>query len=276
MDRLDQNRSISVCSRSLIKYDQCPNRCDQGRYNGCQCTCSIGRQPGIVNCQGLIFFFHIFQSYSGQATTIPNSVFPAFTPDYDVIDLNVGDNQLKTVEATYFINMTSLITLKLFNCSIESIKSSAFVELNQLESLFLTRNKLTRISNRALTGLVNLRSLYLARNSIAVVEADAFAETTNVEFIDFAYNNLTHLSGVNLAPLEKLEILDLSNNQLVTIGIRDLSPLRNLKFISLHNNAWSCTIQSLCFLTKPLVELHQAYEKLWLVEHDALCDRYLY
>jgi Leucine-rich repeat (LRR) protein len=82
---------------------------------------------------------------------------------FKIVNFNAGNknNKFPEIGAKMFRNMTNLIELTLYNCSIESIDQNAFTNLKALETLRLADNKLTKLDENIFCKLVSLKDLNL-------------------------------------------------------------------------------------------------------------------
>ncbi|KAK7468009.1 hypothetical protein BaRGS_00036753, partial [Batillaria attramentaria] len=108
---------------------------------------------------------------------------PTFPPD--TVHLDLTGNQLTTLRARSFIELSVLRKLNLSNNQITIIEPAAFEGLQNLKHLDLSNNKIGTINSSMFTGLPKLEKLWLNKNRIDTIPDGTFNDLTGLRRIDF-------------------------------------------------------------------------------------------
>jgi Leucine-rich repeat (LRR) protein len=99
-----------------------------------------------------------------------------------VIDLEVVEFEIPSLEWTMFENFTSLRTLQLQRNSVQKIENETFANLTSLETLLLKDNQLTIIDLNAFHGGANLMNLTIEEKLVEELKLD-FTENEALESV---------------------------------------------------------------------------------------------
>ncbi|XP_043685451.1 adhesion G protein-coupled receptor A3 isoform X2 [Vespula pensylvanica] len=105
-----------------------------------------------------------------------------------------------------------LVQLDLCKNEIFSIEANIFKNLTNLKRLDLSKNKISSIDEESFNGLENLERLDLSKNQISTIDTYAFKRLSNLRRLKLSGNSLTTLKEGTFHRLKLLKQLDLSNN----------------------------------------------------------------
>ena len=137
-------------------------------------------------------------------------------------------NSITFVPDNYFINLSNLYSIYVYNNLISDIKDTAFSGVPSVTEISLVHNKLSVIKKLMFSGLPNLSMLLLSHNMVHTVDPGSFKDNTAL---------------VQLA---------LSDNSLATVNRSMFDPNdpnnhpTNLAFFYIYGNALEC--DTLCWM----------------------------
>ncbi|KAJ8299443.1 hypothetical protein KUTeg_023503 [Tegillarca granosa] len=108
---------------------------------------------------------------------------------------------------------TSLKILNLGNNEITTLNEGLFSNVNELRDLTISHNKITHISSNAFIGLGKLEYLDLSHNKIADIKDDAFVPVQALKDLNLGENDFPHLPTRGLGNLEHLKTFHNKNLQ---------------------------------------------------------------
>ncbi|XP_071963857.1 uncharacterized protein [Antedon mediterranea] len=168
--------------------------------------------------------------------TIVHAQVVEFNKNNSVIDLNLDNNQIVTLPANTFANLTALKILDLSDNQIGTLPANAFSDLTALEELDLRNNKIGTLPANAFADLRELEELDLSSNYIVTLPANVFADLTALQILDLGDNQIDTLSANVFADLTALKKLDLGGNQIVTLPGNAFGDLTALQILYLDSN----------------------------------------
>jgi Leucine-rich repeat (LRR) protein len=179
-----------------------------------------------------------------------------------LINLELADNNIKTIENYSFEKCPNLLNINLANNSISSIGSEAFGGLKKLGYLELYNNKLQILDENVFVGCPMLEFLNLGRNQLT--DTACINSLLNMTTLDLSYNEnikLTtslgvkvnfgvtvtslKLNGIKQSTEELFEFmsqfkglisLSIENNEISELGFYNFPKLENLKNLNLYGN----------------------------------------
>ncbi|XP_036379695.1 matrix-remodeling-associated protein 5-like [Megalops cyprinoides] len=162
--------------------------------------------------------------------------------------LNLGYNNIMTLNASEFTGLRRLEMLMLHGNDIESVSPGSFYNLRSLRILKLSHNKLRTLTHTIFEGLSSLARLHLDHNAIEFIEPFSFSGLTALTVLNLEGNRLRGLHPHTFITLSflgnfwssGLRHLHLSDNQLEYLLPGTLQNLNKLEALSLHGNPWAC------------------------------------
>ena len=130
--------------------------------------------------------------------------------------LRLEVNNLTSIPAQSFANLTGLAELYLYENDISSIGTDAFANMSGLSRLALRDNNLTAVAADLYSNLPSLRYLYLYNNNIASIASQAFTNLPKLERLRLYNNSISELPEGIFDGLNAAEI-DLSDNGLTAL-----------------------------------------------------------
>ncbi|XP_019620498.1 PREDICTED: leucine-rich repeat transmembrane neuronal protein 2-like isoform X2 [Branchiostoma belcheri] len=193
----------------------------------------------------------------------------------DITQLDLGLNDLTTLNQSDFSRYRSLTTLDLGFNQISMIHNKTFHNLTDLTRLDLNNNQLTNLTAGMFVGLGHLRYLWIQNNQLTWLPAHTFVGLGNLWRLSLSSNQLTHLSASTFVGLGSLEVLYLSHNNISTITADTLGNLRQLQTLKLsHNNINTFPVEALLSLNiSALSELtldYNQFKTLTVMAYDIL------
>ncbi|CAK1555171.1 unnamed protein product [Leptosia nina] len=156
----------------------------------------------------------------------------AFRNTSSLQDLNLNSNRLKKVP-TALRNMRLLRTLDLGENQITSLEEPGFVGLHNVYGLRLIGNKIENISKDVFSDLPSLQILNLARNKLRFIDMGAFENLKTLQAIRLDANQLTDIQGL-FVNIPTLLWLNVSDNKIDWFDYSVLPPA--LQWLDLHSN----------------------------------------
>lgn len=170
--------------------------------------------------------------HSNEITTLPEDLFQemhvlrsldmknnalqlpvrVFDPLFNLLTLELGGNQMTTLEVGIFRNLSRLYRLNLWGNNLQNLTRDVFTGLSSLQFLDLSSNKLTSISADLFANMPLLRELTLPSNNFTSLPDGLFLFTKNLTKLGL-YNNrqqLQHVPPRLLANLTNLQEVYLS------------------------------------------------------------------
>lgn len=147
-------------------------------------------------------------------------------------DLNLSGNNLDSVPVA-LKDMRILRTLDLGENQIRSLNKPGFRGMSSLYGLRMIGNEITNITQEDLVELPALQILNLARNRIEFVEDSAFAANPALQAIRLDSNLLQDMSGI-FASAPGLLYLNMSDNMITQFDYSYLP--EKLQWLDLHKN----------------------------------------
>ncbi|XP_043512132.1 adhesion G protein-coupled receptor A3 isoform X4 [Frieseomelitta varia] len=133
-----------------------------------------------------------------------------------------------------------LVQLDLSKNNIYTIEANIFKNLTNLKRLNLSQNYITSIDTECFNGLGNLERLDLSKNQISTIDAYTFRKLPNLKRLDLSGNNISMVKPSLFHDLLALERLKLNENKLTTLMEGTFFGLNSLKQLDLSNNPWRC------------------------------------
>ncbi|XP_014603213.1 PREDICTED: adhesion G protein-coupled receptor A3 isoform X1 [Polistes canadensis] len=133
-----------------------------------------------------------------------------------------------------------LVQLDLCKNEILSIEANIFKNLTNLKRLDLSENKISSIDEDCFNGLENLEKLDLSKNQISTIDTYAFKQLSNLRRLDLSGNQINTVMPSLFNNLLNLDRLKLSGNSLTTLKEGTFHRLKLLKQLDLSNNPWKC------------------------------------
>lgn len=163
--------------------------------------------------------FHELDLSRKDLTELPNfELYLTWSYKYDVWSINLQDNNLEDIDATYFDYFPNLQEI---NLSYNNITWDVSINHLFLQKLLLHKNK---ISNVNLSWSVALSDLNLWYNEFKTLEGSILPKSiTNLE--------LQHNSLENLSWIDKLESLSTIKFEFNKLEDTDLAVIKNLKYL---------------------------------------------
>ncbi len=150
------------------------------------------------------------------------------------LDLNSQD--VNTLKADDFSDLSSLQTLRLDQNSLEALPEGIFSGLSSLQILRLERNSLERLPEGLFSGLSSLQFLYLDRNSLETLPQGIFTGLSSLQILNLARNSLETLPEGIFSDLSSLERLELDRNDLSTLPEGIFTGLSSLQILNFKDN----------------------------------------
>ncbi|CAD6231497.1 GSCOCT00001439001.2-RA-CDS [Cotesia congregata] len=130
--------------------------------------------------------------------------------------LDLGENQIKTLDKPGFRGMTSLYGLRMIGNEIVNVTRGAFAELPKLQILNLARNKIEYIEYGAFASNETLQAIRLDANYLQDMTG-VFANTPGLLWLNMSDNQINHFDYALLP--EKLQWMDLHKNKIQDLGV---------------------------------------------------------
>ena len=93
---------------------------------------------------------------------------------------------ISLVPGNYFVNLSSLTAIQLYNNRISDIAEYAFVAVPTVTEIYLSYNELQVITEHMFAGLTSLEMLELYDNEIHTIELNSFSDTTALTTLDLS------------------------------------------------------------------------------------------
>ncbi|RKZ30679.1 hypothetical protein DRQ33_07685, partial [bacterium] len=156
-------------------------------------------------------------------------------PTLQVLDL--GDNNLTSIDLSPLSSCTNLLNLKLDNNNLTSIDLAPLASCTNLQRLYLYNNQLTSIDLAPISSCTNLQKLYLGGNDLTSIDLSPLSSCTNLQGLYLSCNNLTSIDLLPLSSCTNLKGFDLWDNNLTSIDLSPLTSCTYLQWFSLCANS---------------------------------------
>ncbi|CAL4121854.1 unnamed protein product, partial [Meganyctiphanes norvegica] len=182
------------------------------------------------------------------------NVLPSISQLTDLRELDLSGNRIKTVgRDKMFQNMTLLFNLNIGKNDISTINRDVFIGPKALEHLILSDNKISYIDDEAFADLRELQTLELELNFLGSLYRDWFHGLSNLVVLNLAHNRIHNIPASVFQDLNSLERLYLAGNRVSTIDPRAFSGLISLQVLTLEDNLMSW-ISTSAFQSLPVLD----------------------
>ncbi|XP_035692542.1 slit homolog 2 protein-like [Branchiostoma floridae] len=180
--------------------------------------------------------------------------------------LDLDGNQITSIQAGSFTNLTRLKALHLHFNMITVIEKGAFASLSRLETLTLSFNQMTVIKSDLFVNLIRLRELWLDGNQITNIQLGALCYLSQLQMLNLCFNKITNIPSGLFSNLHQLQRLYIKYNKITMIQPCTFANLIHLKELRLdHNQITSIQSSALTNLTQ-LQELNLSYNKITMID----------
>ena len=130
--------------------------------------------------------------------------------------LDLSDNKgLSIISPDAFRGLDNLVELNLGRNELSLVLADWFEDLGNLEGLNLNYNRLAEIPDRAFKSLTKLQWLILDQNYIEIITKTMFKHNDKLQAIIFSRNRINQIQLESFAHLSQLNYLDLGENSCV-------------------------------------------------------------
>uniref|UniRef100_T1KQI9 Uncharacterized protein n=1 Tax=Tetranychus urticae TaxID=32264 RepID=T1KQI9_TETUR len=185
--------------------------------------------------RGLISLLRL-SLYGNKIKTIDPNVFHGIGGN--LTRINLGANQLTSIDSSSFFNLTTLKRLQLHENRITSIDVNTFKGFSasdSLDALNLASNNIKEIPEKSFQSLSSLNSLALEKNRISAIHPFAFQGIEDsLEWLTLGDNILNSIPSYALQNLTRLRQLDLRGNNITIVeenSFKDFGLLKSFLFI---------------------------------------------
>ncbi|CAG2239823.1 unnamed protein product [Mytilus edulis] len=133
-------------------------------------------------------------------------------------------------------NTTTQLDLKQNN--IVTIAADAFINLTSLELLNLGFNQISSLTANVFNGLVSMKTMILSNNQISIIAADTF-KCVLLKTLLLDRNKISTIASDTFKDLVSLDYIYLDNNKISTIATDTFKDLVSLTYITLNDNAFT-------------------------------------
>ncbi|KAK3579176.1 hypothetical protein CHS0354_022713 [Potamilus streckersoni] len=173
---------FQVLVSSTLLSDTSPGLCPES------CFCS--KTLTSVNCQGK------------KLTSIPSGI------PRSVEKLYLSYNDLTSIPALSFQNLTNLQLLYLDHNSISDIKPRGFENLSNVVYIDLRSNLLPYLVANSFSGMPKLESVYLTTNRLETIDRQAFHGSNNLRNISLSANKFSSIPSLGYQPKFKSLVME--------------------------------------------------------------------
>uniref|UniRef100_A0A0E0ISP7 Receptor kinase-like protein Xa21 n=1 Tax=Oryza nivara TaxID=4536 RepID=A0A0E0ISP7_ORYNI len=196
-----------------------------------------------------------------------HGIVPSFGNLYNLIELNLGMNQLEAGDWSFLSSLTScsqLVSLCLDKNNLKGALPSSIARLSKsLEGLLLTGNEISGTIPQEIDYLTNLTVLYMEQNMLTGNLPDSLGNLPNLFVLSLSQNKLTGQIPLSIGNISQLGELYLQENFLSGPIPSSLGHCKNLQALNLSFNSFDGSIP------KELVTLSSLSE--WLdLSHNQL------
>lgn len=156
--------------------------------------------------------------------------------------INLGINELRTIDLTLLAGNTNLVELILYMNHLETIDLSPLASCPNLEYLDLTDNDLENIDLTPLSSCFKLTGLNIGMNETSYIDLSPLLECRDLEVLNI---DDMKLKEVDLSPLKdcrKLWFLKLDDNELTSLDITPLFECAKLTEFPIDNVELTTTL----------------------------------
>lgn len=130
--------------------------------------------------------------------------------------LDLGENQIKSLDKPGFRGMSSLYGLRMIGNEVINVTREALAELPALQILNLARNKIEYVENAAFSGNPALQAIRLDANFLQDISG-IFANSPGLLWLNMSDNMINHFD-YSILP-ERLQWMDLHKNAIMDLGV---------------------------------------------------------
>ncbi|XP_078656648.1 uncharacterized protein LOC144902884 [Branchiostoma floridae x Branchiostoma belcheri] len=204
--------------------------------SSCSSVCNCGSRRLTSVPQDLPTIITQLDLGRNDLTTLNQSDFSRYR---SLTTLELQFNQISMIHNNTFHVLTNLTALDLYYNHLTNLTAGMFVGLANLQTLRLDNNQLTSLPAGIFVRLSNLQTLYLYSNQLTSLSADIFEGLGNLQTLFLSNNNLTSLSADLFVGLGNLQTLYLNRNRLTSLPAGIFVGLGNLQNLSLSRNELS-------------------------------------
>ncbi len=245
---------------ALVSGCYCRRKYNTDDYIYCENLGNIDRIPAFNG--SLLLFKELHFRYNTQVSRIQGNAFRGLYVEQlwlqgvnltsvdkeafegledNLTHLNLGDNQLQTVNRNALARLRSLEFLGLHNNMITSVPTlaSSLRSFPRLNYLYLFSNNIRQVPLNTFRGMVALKGLKLNNNQISSLRTGVFDPLVELNELELQNNSLSTLPANIFRNLNQLVKLDLSNNRLYMLLTGAFYGLGKLETLHLKNNMLS-------------------------------------
>ncbi len=158
---------------------------------------------------------------AGALSNLPTGTFSPLD-ELEILRLNKGGKEILETEAPG--ELTSIVTLDLWDQSVTTLKRTYFDTLGHLQRLFVDHNtKVERVESRAFDDLTQLKRLTISDNKIRSLPDRIFEPLTELEHLDLSNNLITTLPDSFIAsPPCSLHTLNIGGNRFRSVPAAEI------------------------------------------------------
>ncbi|NXA53452.1 SLIK1 protein, partial [Nothocercus julius] len=159
----------------------------------------------------------------------------------NVQELFLRDNKIHTIRKSQFLDYRKLNLLDLGNNNIATVENNTFKNLFDLRWLYMDSNYLDTLSREKFAGLQNLEYLNVEFNGIQLIMPGTFNAMPKLRVL-ILNNNLLRSLPVDVFAGVSLSKLSIHNNYFMYLPVAGvLDQLTSITQIDLHGNPWDCS-----------------------------------
>ena len=153
--------------------------------------------------------------------------------------VELDDNYIECVRFDSFVDLTSLVSIKLETNLLTELEPFTFSNLSLLLTISLKENKLKRIKAKTFYNLSSITDIDLSANDIEYLEENSFQMVDSLNVIRLTDNKLKLLKSFTFDPIQKVTMLILNLNQLDELESNALANLNHLTTLEMYHNSRS-------------------------------------
>ena len=186
-----------------------------------RCTCTLGYRTIKSKCDDGKQVSSLLV-YSKQRIQVLNMRYVKISEiDEDALYINsfsnlkellLYGNNISELPKNVFKGLTKLMILDIGYNQLSTLQNGIFTDMRFLTDLYLDQNKLIDLPTRIFHGLSRLEYLYLSHNMLTTLSTDIFISLRKVTVLELHNNQISHIESDVFLELNQLEELILNNN----------------------------------------------------------------